>query len=296
LKAPAFDYIRARSLDEAISLLAEHGDEAKIIAGGQSLVPALNLRLLAPALLVDIGGLAELRHVTVGGGTVRIGALTRYVDLERSPDIATHAPLLRAAVAHIAHPAIRNRGTVGGNLANADPASEFPACALALQARMTVSGPKGERTIAAADFFKGVYETALRPDEILTRLEFPAVGAGERVSFRELARRSGDFALVGLAAQAHMDGDSLRDLRLAYFGVGSRATLAARAAGHLVGQAPSEGAIAKAVAALADDLAPHDDLHASAKTRLHLAGVLLRRAVPDLLAGSPALEQERKRA
>jgi carbon-monoxide dehydrogenase medium subunit len=172
----------------------------------------------------------------------------------------------------------------------------LPACALALQAHMVVSGPKGERTIAGDDFFRGVYETALSPKEILTRVEFSAIGADERVSFRELARRSGDFALVGLAAQARIEGGGLRDLRLAYFGVGSRATLAAGAATQLVGQAPNEGTMAKAVAALADDLAPHDDLHASATTRLHLAGVLLRRAIPDLLPAFPAVEQERKRA
>ena len=139
MKAPAFDYVRVRSLDEALALLGRHGDEAKIIAGGQSLVPALNLRLLAPRLLVDIGGLAELRGVSVKGETVRIGAMTRHVDLERSPEIAVHAPLFKKAVAHVAHPAIRNRGTIGGNLAHADPASELPACAVALQARMTVA-------------------------------------------------------------------------------------------------------------------------------------------------------------
>ena len=293
MKAPAFDYVRARSLEEAISVLGEHGDNAKIIAGGQSLVPALNLRLLAPALLVDIGGLEDLRHISVNGPTLRIGALTRYVDLERSAEIANHAPLLREAVAHIAHPAIRNRGTIGGNLAHADPASELPACVLALQARIIIAGLQGERSVPAEDFFRGVYETALTSQVILTAVEFPAIRPDERFAFRELARRSGDYALAGLAAQAGLGDGALRTLRLAYFGVGSRPTLAAKAAAHLTGQADRDTALANAEAALADDLEPHDDLHASAATRLHLARVLLRRALPDLLPGAVVGATER---
>src|SRR5918997_4898393 len=157
VKAPAFDYVRVRSLREALTLLGEHGDRAKIIAGGQSLVPALNLRLLAPALLIDIGALDELRAISVAGGAMRIGALTRHVDLERSPEIARHTPLLAKAVVHVAHPAIRNRGTIGGNLAHADPASELPACAVALEARMIVATGQGAGGIPAEQFFTGVY-------------------------------------------------------------------------------------------------------------------------------------------
>ena len=296
MKAPAFDYVRARSLAEALSLLGEHGGEAKIIAGGQSLVPALNLRLLAPALLVDIGGLAELRGISIENGSVRIGALTRYVDLERSPEVATHAPLLKKAVAHIGHPAVRNRGTIGGNLAQADPASELPACALALQARMIVAGLQGERSVPADEFFRGIYETALSAQEILTAVEVPAIRAEERSAFLELARRSGDYALVGLAAQAGVQDGVLRGLRLAYFAVGIRPTLAITAAGYLVGEPITDAALARAEAALADDLEPHDDLHASAATRLHLARVLLRRTLPELLSDAVSREPERKRA
>jgi carbon-monoxide dehydrogenase medium subunit len=294
LKAPAFDYVRVRSLDEALSLLGEHGEEAKIIAGGQSLVPALNLRLLAPSLLIDISGLDELKGISVEGGTVRIGALTRHVDLERSPEIAMHVPLLKKAIAHVAHPAIRNRGTVGGNLAHADPASELPACALALAARLIVATATGGRSVPAGDFFTGVYETALSPAEILTAIEVPAARPGERFAFIELARRSGDYALVGLAAKAVVQNGAFSDLRLAYFAVGAKPTLAVKAAAHVIGQPVIDAAVVEAQAALADDLAPQDDLHASAATRLHLARVLLRRVLEQL---SPeAFAAERKRA
>jgi aerobic carbon-monoxide dehydrogenase medium subunit len=293
LKAPAFDYVRVRSLDEALALLGRHGDEAKIIAGGQSLVPALNLRLLAPRLLIDIGDLDELKDISINGDTVRIGALVRHVALERSPEIAVHAPLLRKAIAHVAHPAIRNRGTIGGNLAHADPASELPACAVALQARMIVATGKGERSIAAEEFFIGVYETGLSPTEILTAIDVPVARAGERFVFTELARRSGDYALVGLAARASVHDGAFTDLRLAYFAVGSKPTLAASAAAQLAGQPVGEAALLQAQAALAGDLEPQDDLHASAAMRLHLARVLLRRAVEELLPGTHNLERKR---
>jgi aerobic carbon-monoxide dehydrogenase medium subunit len=296
VKAPAFDYVRVRSLGEALSLLAEHGERAKIIAGGQSLVPALNLRLLAPALLIDIGALDELRTISVDGGTLRIGALARHADVERSSEISRHAPLLARAVAHVAHPAIRNRGTIGGNFAHADPASELPACALALGARMMISGLDGERSVPADQFFRGVYETALTSQEILTSIDVPASREDERFAFLELARRSGDYALVGLAARAMVKDGILSDLRLAYFAVGAVPTLAAKASAHLGGRPLTDAGLAKAEAALADDLEPHDDLHASAGTRLHLARVLLRRALAELLPESAAREPQRRSA
>ena len=294
MKAPAFDYVRARSLFEALSLLQQHGEAAKIIAGGQSLVPALNLRLVAPALLVDIGGLAELKGISVTDGFVRIGALTRHVELLRAPEIASHAPLFAEAITHVAHPAIRNRGTIGGSLAQADPASELPACALALQATIVVAGPKGERRIAAEDFFRGLYETALSPQDVLTAVEVPAIRPDERSAFLELARRSGDYALVGLACHARLADGVLRELRLAYFAVGTKPSLAAGAAKRLIGRPLSEASIADAQAVLAQDLAPQDDIHASAATRGQLARVLLRRALAALLP--EAALSERKRA
>src|SRR5580692_5634026 len=174
MKASAFSYARATSVGNALELLAAHGDGAKLLSGGQSLMPAMNLRLISPDLIVDIGALTELRGITVKGQLLSIGALTRHVDLARSPEIAAHAPLLTEAIAHVAHPAIRNKGTLGGSLAHADPASELPACMIALDATIIVRGEAGGRRIAAADFFKGIYETALSVDELLVAVELPA--------------------------------------------------------------------------------------------------------------------------
>ena len=173
MKASAFSYARATSVANALELLGTHGDRAKVLSGGQSLMPAMNLRLISPELIVDIGELAELRGIAVSGDVLRIGSLTRHVDLQRSPEVAAHAPLLTEAVAHVAHPAIRNRGTLGGSLAHADPASELPPCMVALDATIIVRGPRGERRIAAVDFFKGIYETGLSPDELVISVELP---------------------------------------------------------------------------------------------------------------------------
>jgi carbon-monoxide dehydrogenase medium subunit len=284
MKAPAFDYVRAQSLPEALALLRRHGDEAKVIAGGQSLVPALNLRLLAPRLLIDIAGLPELKGVATDGARLRVGALTLHADLMASPLVAEEAPLIARAVRHVAHPAVRNRGTIGGSLANADPATELPACMLALRAEIVAAGADGERRIAAQEFFTGLYETALAADEILIAVEVPAIRPDERCAFLELASRRGDYALVGLAAQGTVRDGALSDLRLAYFGVGAKPTLAKAAAARLSGPV-TEAALAGAKSALAQDLDPQDDIQASAATRLHLAGVLLRRAVHELVPG-----------
>ena len=173
MKASAFAYARATSVANALELLTAHGERAKVLSGGQSLLPAMNLRLVAPELIVDIGELAELRGIVVKGGVLTIGALTRHADLLKSPEIAAHAPLLTDAVAHVAHPAIRNRGTIGGSLAHADPASELPACMLTLGATIIARGPSGERRIAASEFFAGIYETALTPQELLVAVELP---------------------------------------------------------------------------------------------------------------------------
>lgn len=273
LKAAAFDYVRAHSVTEALDLLAQHGDMAKLLAGGQSLLPALNLRLSAPAWLIDIGRIPELRGITVRGTTLRIGAMTTHAELAASPDVSRLAPMMVRAVAHIAHPAIRSRGTIGGSLANADPAAELPACALALAARIIVQGPGGLRTIQAQSFFTGLFETALAPGEILVAIEVDATAAPW--GFQELSRRSGDYAIVGLAAQAVPDSSP----RLAYFAVGATAVLAPHAALAL-----SHG-IEAACAALPRDLTPPADLQASSKTRMALAQVLLRR-VATSWAGS----------
>lgn len=289
MKAPAFDYVRAASVEESVGLLKQHGDRARLLAGGQSLIPALNLRLMAPELLIDITGIDALRGIRVDGGMVRIGALTRHADLLASAEIAETAPLVAKAVAHIAHPAIRNRGTIGGNLAHADPASELPACMIALGASFILSGASGERRVDAADFFTGLYQTALRPDELLTATEFHALRPGERCFFHEYVRRKGDYAIVGLAAHAMVAGDCIQALRLAFFGIGDRATACLAAAQRLL-QPFTPAILADAQAALAQDLHPQTDNQASAAMRLHLARTLLARCIEELLERSRATE------
>ena len=268
MKASALDYARPASLADAIALLARHGDDAKLIAGGQSLLPALNLRLSAPALLIDIGRLPELQGVSLTASHLRIAAGCTHAALLADEAVARHAPLIPRALAHVAHPAIRSRGTIGGSLANADPAAELPACALALEAVLVAQGPVGPRRIAADAFFTGLFETALHPDEILTAVEIP-LRAAARWGFAELSRRSGDYAIIGLAAHG---------TRLAYFSAGTTAVLASHAMAALAdGVTPAS--IEAAATALAHDLPEHADLQASAATRLHLARVLLRRVV-----------------
>jgi len=282
MKAAAFSYARATSIADALQLLARHGDDAKVLSGGQSLMPALNLRLAKPAILVDIGRLSELRGIAVANDTVTIGALTRHVDLLGSREIADRVPLLREAAAHVAHPAIRNRGTIGGNLAHADPASELPACMLALDATLVIRGVDRERRVAAKDFFQGIYATALTADELLTGIEIPLPAPGTRHFFCEYARRSGDYALVGLAAMARTDNGRLSDLRLGYFAVGDRPQLA-RAAAGLVGVDVTPELVAKAKTELAIELDPASDQQATAAMRRHLAGLLLSRCVATVL-------------
>jgi aerobic carbon-monoxide dehydrogenase medium subunit len=283
MKASAFAYARATSVANALELLAVHGEKAKVLSGGQSLVPAMNLRLVSPELIVDIGDLRELRGIAVRGETLVIGALTRHADLLQSSDIGRCTPLLAAAVAHVAHPAIRNRGTIGGSLAQADPASELPACMLALGATIVVHGPAGERRIAAQEFFTGIYETKLTPLDLLVAVEVPVARKGARHFFEEFARRHGDYAMVGLAAQAVLQSDRFADLRLGYFAVGDTPVLA-KAATRLTGVAITPAVLAEACAALSDELDPHEDQQATPAMRRHLAKVLLVRCVASLLS------------
>ena len=272
MKPRSFDYVRVKSLAEAVIALARHGADAKIIAGGQSLVPLLNMRMAAPALLVDIGALAELKGISFAGGWLRIGALVCQAEAERSAEIAQHAPLLALALPHIGHVAIRNRGTIGGSIALADPAAELPACLLALGGEVEIEGAKGARTVAADDFFKDLYETALGPGDVLTAIRIPAAAKNMRVGFGELARRRGDFAMAGLAACR--DGTSAR---LVFFGVGSTPVRAKAAEAAL-----TKGAIEEAVAALDRDLDPPSDIHSSGAVKRHLAKTLLRRVAAEL--------------
>jgi carbon-monoxide dehydrogenase medium subunit len=282
VKPSSFAYLKAKSVEHAIDLLGGADDEGRLLAGGQSLIATLNMRLAAPKLLIDLNGIGGLSGITVRSGTVEIGALTRHAEAERSAEIARFAPLIARAIPYIGHVAVRNRGTIGGSIALADPAAELPACLLALGGEVEIAGTGGKRIVAADDFFKGLYETALGPQEVLTAIRLPAATAAARVGFGEFARRRGDYALVGLAASARTSGGALADVRLAFFGVGATPVRARRAeaelaAGHLDG----------AVAALASDLDPADDVQASGATRKHLAGVLLRRVAAQLTQVSP---------
>ena len=252
MKAPAFAYAKPASLQEALGLL-KHGG-AKVLAGGQSLIPSLNMRLSSPELLVDIGGLRELRGISLQKDVLKIGALTTHAQLENSPEVKKHVPLLAQAVPHVAHAAIRNRGTIGGSLALADPAAEYPAVVVALDAVLVTN----ERRIEAARFFKGLYETALKPGELLTAVEFPLAKPSDKSVFLELMRRHGDYAIVGLAA--HND-------RYVFFGVGDRPVPFSFKKG-----------LEEAKAELKANLRPLADLYNGQATKLHLAGVLLERA------------------
>lgn len=283
MKAPDFAYARPASLGEVFDLL-DGGEGVRILAGGQSLLASLNMRLSAPSLLVDINHIPELFGMASSGTTIRIGAMTRHHELATSPLIATHLPLLALAAPHIAHAAIRNRGTIGGSLALADPSTEWPACCLALDATLIVASRAGERRIAARDFFTGVYETALNPGDVLTAIEIPLPPKGAVAGFDELARRQGDYAMVGLAAQGVRSGAGWSDLKLAFFGAGDRPLLATEAARAIVAGRD----IAAAQAALDGALSPSDDGECSAKTKMHLARVLLGRVLTTMQATSRA--------
>ena len=288
MKAAAFSYARAASVVNALELLVAHGDGAKVLSGGQSLMPAMNLRLISPELIVDIGELAELRGIAVSGDALTIGALSRHVDLLRSPEVAAHAPLLTDAIVHVAHPAIRNRGTIGGSLAHADPASELPACMVALNATIIIRGQAGERRMAAENFFTGIYETALSPQELLIAVELPVGRKNSAHFFHEFTRRHGDYAIAGLAAQAVVEGNVFADLRLGFFAVGDRPILT-KAASRLMNVPITSAVLSEVSAALAEELDPQDDQQATASMRRHLAKVLLVRCVATLL-GRPDLD------
>jgi aerobic carbon-monoxide dehydrogenase medium subunit len=287
VKPAPFAYAKARSLDHAIELMTKDAESTKVLAGGQSLIATLNMRLSAPLLLVDINGLSTLKGISRTDGYLEVGALVRQREAERSPDIARHAPLLLKALPHIAHPAIRNRGTIGGSIAYADPAAELPACLLALDGDVEIAGPAGRRTIKADDFFKGLFETALTPCDVLTAIRLPVATPDSRIGFTELARRHGDYALVGLAASARKDGYVLRDIRLAFFGVGATPMRAFKAEAEIEGRALDRDRIDAAAAALAHDLDPPSDVHASSAAKKHLAAMLLKRVALQL--GEPIL-------
>lgn len=281
MKPAPFRYIAARSLDQALALKADHGDEARFLAGGQSLMPALNFRLTQPALLIDINPLAELGGISgAAPGMVRIGALRRYRELETAPDTPIALPLVNEAIPHIAHPQIRNRGTIGGNLAHADPASEMPAIVLALAGHLRAASLRGERWIAAADFFRGAFTTALEPDEVLLEVELPIPPPRSGTCFMEVARRRGDFALIGVACTVQLDDDNrCVSARIALCNAGDKPILAAAAGASLDGQKIAAAEIDQAAELVQSAIDPGGSIHASTAFQRHLAGVLTKRAL-----------------
>jgi aerobic carbon-monoxide dehydrogenase medium subunit len=283
LKPVPFAYVKPSALSQVHQLLDSCGEGARILAGGQSLMAALNLRLSAPELLIDITGLSELSGISVVGDRLRIGALARHCEVETSDLVNRYAPLIAQAMPHVGHPAIRNRGTFGGSIAFADPAAELPACVIALGAEIEIAAAAGRRRLRAEDFFIGVYETALQPGEVVTAVEVPMLAPGFRSAFAELARRHGDYAMVGLAAHGCCQSDRWRELRLAFFGAGPKPMRAGRAEARLLGANLAVHGIAQAKSDLAEDLDPFDDIHATATTKLYLAGVLLERALRTLV-------------
>jgi carbon-monoxide dehydrogenase medium subunit len=285
LKAPDFAYLRAADLPGALAALERYGSGARILAGGQSLMPALNFRLDAPEVLVDINGIAALTGIERQGDTIRIGALTRHAELEASELITAEVPLLAEAILHVAHPAIRNRGTIGGSVSLADPAAELPACIVALDAELVLASNAGNRTMRAADFFLGLFETARRPDEILVEIRVRPQTASQRHGFAELSRRHGDFAVVGIACQADVADGGIAALRLVVFGSEAFPHVASHVAAAAKGHPLSNALRGVVVAALPDDLDPGDNLPGSAGTKRQWARVLAGRIVAQLVAG-----------
>ena len=279
MKAPRFSYVRPDSLKQVLELLAEHGDDARILAGGQSLMPVLNMRLSQPKLVIDINRIDALKGIALQGNVVRIGALARHVEVMNSEVVARHLPLIAEAMPHVAHVAVRNRGTFGGSIALADPSAEMPACILALGATLVVGSTRGRRSIAADDFFLGLYETARAPDELLVEVLIPEQKRDHVSVFMELARRHGDFAIAGLACYARFEHEIVREARLVYFGSEAKPTLAASAMAAIADKPWAQASRDAACAALADDLDPIDNIFGKPKTKLHWQCVLTQRAL-----------------
>lgn len=305
MKSPRFDYIKPDTLPEVFELLARYGEEARILAGGQTLMATLNMRLSEPAILIDISGLSELKGITLqgstaegntavgsraDGGTLRIGALATHTEIEQSDLVARRAPLISEAAPHIGHRAIRNLGTFGGSIAYADPAAEWPACALALEGSIVLRSVRGERRVPATEFFEGLYTTRAEPGEIVAACEFAVTRPGRRHDFSELARRHGDYAIAGLAAGAtrtdSADGTAprLADVRLAFFAVADRPVRARRAEAILAGAEINEGTLAAAGESIAEEIDVMADLTNSRQAKQHLASVLMRRAIKRMCA------------
>ena len=286
MKLSPVDYEAPGTVAEALDLLAEHQDEASVLAGGQSLIPLLALRLAQPAVLIDINGVEGLSGVSVTDGWVTIGATTREYMAEESATIAESVPLLAAALPLIGHEAIRSRGTVGGSLAHADPAAELPAVARALNAEFVVRGPSGERVVPAADWFEGYLTTSRGPAELLTEVRFLAARPGTGTSFQEVARRHGDFAMVGLATSVTLNAGTITDARLAFAGVSDVPARATAAEELLEGERPTAELFDEAARVAAADIDPPSDLHGSAEYRKKVAAALVRRGLREAVGNA----------
>jgi aerobic carbon-monoxide dehydrogenase medium subunit len=280
MKPASFKYVAATSLQQALALKAEHGDDAKFLAGGQSLIPTMNFRLARPAVLIDINGIEGLAGIHPSAGATRIGPLTRYRTLQRDAHFAKAFPLIAEALPHIAHPQIRNRGTIGGNFSHADPASELPAIALALRARFRVQTASHERWIEAPDFFLGALTTDLQADEMLVEIELPSSGPRTGACFMEVARRRGDFAIAGVAAMATLDDrGQCTEIRLTFCGLGETPVDASAAADAVIGHALTEDAAIEVAASVQAMIDPGGNVHATPDYQRHIAGVLTERAL-----------------
>ena len=280
MKPAPFIYFAPTSLDEALALKAGHGDEAKFLAGGQSLIPAMNFRLAQPAMLIDVNGLRELDFIRMESAELRLGAVTRQRRVERDLLVKQHAALLHEAILHVAHPQIRNRGTLGGSLAHADPAAELPVVAVALGARLRAQSTRGSRWLSAAEFFQSLFTTALQPDEMLVEVALPPLPAHTGHAFVEFARRHGDYAMMGLATLVTLDdAGQCQEARLVYLNAGEGPVSVSQAADSLKGHPATSERITDAATLASEQINPMGNVHASPEYQRHLARVLTKRAL-----------------
>lgn len=283
MKSPSFLYIRPDSIESTFELLDQYGDNAKILAGGQSLLPSLNMRLSAPEVLIDISQISELKQIKELNNELHVGSLVRHCEVEESKLIASYAPLLSMALPQVAHRAVRSRGTFGGSIAFADAASETPAMVLAHEATLVVRSSSGERLIAANDFFLGLYETALKPQEILIRAEFKKPVLGERYIFKEIARRKGDYATVGLGISARFDKRVCHQIRIIFFAIADKPIISSSVSNYLLNQEIDIASIDQALNRIEDDIQAFGDTYHDERTKIHLMKILLKRALLELI-------------
>lgn len=284
MKSPPFSYIRVDSIEQVFDLLDQYGEEARILAGGQSLMATLNMRLSTPKLLIDINKIDGMDKIELVDNKIVVGALTRHNNVANSADIKKYAPLVSKALPHIAHQAIRNRGTFGGSIAFADPAAELPAVSLALEANFVLQNRNGMRTVPAKEFFLGLFDTALDHNEIIIAIEIPIIKDEENFSFIELSRRQGDYAIIGIAAQGTIKTGVFSNMRLAYFGAGDRPLMAQNAINILEGEKYTKEVTKAVEESLNLDLDPMDDLNGPAAMKMHLARVITSRALAEMTA------------